>query len=350
MNLIRRCRSRRRRFLAVVMIIVLLLSITGCSQETVEPVNKTSFVLDTLCSITIYDKSTDKMFEDSFGKLSDIDDKMSAQKSTSEVSLINKNAGIKPVKVSEETYKVISEGIAYSKLTDGKFDITVGPLVKLWGINTPKARVPRPEEIKAALPLIGYKNVVLNDGEKSVMLKKKGMSLDLGGIAKGYAGDAVEEILKAAGVKHAIIDLGGNILTIGSKPDKSEWRVGVQNPNKTRGDSLGVVSVSEESVVTSGIYERYFIKNNKRYHHIMDTKTGYPVDNEVASVTIVTEKSMRADALAKAFCMGVNKGLKFIEGQKDVEAIFVTKDSKVYITPGLKNKFEITDASFKLMQ
>lgn len=340
-------------FIAV-LFIVQLLALSGCNKDaavgkTAEPVNKTSFVLDTLCSITIYDNSTDKMFEDCFAKLNEIDDLMSAGKTTSEISKINQKAGISAVKVSDDTYTVIKEGIGYSKLTKGKFDITVGPLVKLWGINTPNARIPAPSEIKAALPLIGYQMVVLNDAKKSVMLTKKGMSLDLGGIAKGFAGDKAEEVLKADGVKHAIIDLGGNVLTIGTKPDGSDWRVGVQDPNQPRGDSLGVVSVKEKSVVTSGIYERYFEKNGKRYHHIMDTKTGYPVNNEVASVTIITEKSMRADALAKAFCMGVTKGLKFIEGIDGVQAVFVTRDFKVYITKGLKNNFQMMSDNYKLM-
>lgn len=330
-------------------LLAFFLLFSSCAKKDVEPITRSGFALDTICKITIYDEASEKVLDNCFAKLKEIENKMSVDIKTSELSAINNNAGIKPVKVSEETYHVISSGKQFSSLTGGKFDITVGPLVKLWGINTPHARIPAPSEIKAALPLINYKNIILNDKNKTIMLKNKGMSLDLGGIAKGYSGDAVEQVLKDSGVKHAIIDLGGNILTVGSKVDGSDWRVGVQNPIQPRGDYLGIVEVNDKAVVTSGIYERFFMKNGKRYHHIMDTKTGYPVDNELASVSIVTDLSMNADALAKAFCMGVKKGLAFIEKQKGVEAIFVTRDSKVYITPGLKNKFTITDPSFTLM-
>lgn len=344
----------QKKKLGMIFIIVMFMStfVLSCSAKGIKdsnPITKTAFALDTICTITIYDQSSEKVLDECFDKLKDIESKMSVDIKTSEVSMINKMAGIKPVKVSDETYYVISSGKKFSNLTGGKFDITVGPLVKLWGINTPHARIPAQSEINAALPLINYNYVILNDKEKTIMLKKKGMSLDLGGIAKGYAGDLVQQVLKDNGVKNAIIDLGGNILTVGSKVDGSDWRVGIQNPIQPRGDYLGIVSVKDKAVVTSGIYERYFIKNGKRYHHIMNTKTGYPVDNELASVSIITDVSMNADALAKAFCFGVKKGLAFIEKQKSVEAVFVTKDGKVYITPGLKNNFEVTNPDFKLM-
>jgi FAD:protein FMN transferase len=344
-------KNQRKKIIVVSIAVILILSlVSGCSKkEAVEPVKKTVYALDTICNITIYDKASDAVFDKCFAALKDVENKMSVDIKNSEVSQINDNAGLKFVKVSDDTYYVIKNGASFGDLTNGKFDITVGPLVKLWGINTPRARIPAPIEIKTALPLINYKNVLFNDKDKSIMLKNKGMSLDLGGIAKGFSGDVVAKVLKENGIKHAIIDLGGNILTVGSKPDGSAWRVGVQNPLSPRGDYLGIVSVKNKAVVTSGIYERFFIKNGKRYHHIMDTKTGYPVDNELASVSIVTDASINADALAKAFCMGVKAGLIFIEKQKGVEAIFVTKDSKVYITPGLKSIFRVTDSSFKLM-
>ena len=180
------------------------------------------------------------------------------------------------------------------------------------------------------------------------MLPEKGMALDLGGIAKGYAGDAVAAELRKNGIKHAIADLGGNLFVIGGKPDGTDWNVGIQTPFKPRGEYFGILCVSDKAVVTSGIYERYFEENGKTYHHIMDTKTGYPIDNELFSVTVVNDSSMAADALAKAFTMGLTDGMKFIESTKGAEAIFVTKDKKVYLTPGLKGKFKITDSNYKL--
>lgn len=341
--------QRKKNIFILLLISILLLFSTSCKADDVQPITKTAYALDTICTITVYDKTSEKVLDQCFAKLKDVENKMSVDIPSSEVSQINKMAGVGYVKVSDDTFNVISSGKKFSDLTHGKFDITVGPLVKLWGINTPHARVPAPSEIKAKLPLIGYKNILLDNKNKSIMLKKKGMSLDLGGIAKGFAGDAVKQVLKDNGIKHAIIDLGGNVLAVGSKLDGSKWRIGIQNPFSPRGDYLGIVSVNDKAVVTSGIYERYFIKNGKRYHHIMDTATGYPVDNELASVSIINNVSMNSDALAKAFCMGVNNGLKFIEQQKGVEAIFVTKDSKVYITPGLKDIFTVTDPNFELM-
>lgn len=342
-------RSRLALGLCILLGIIAALGISGCGKKSVEPISKQGYALDTLCNITIYDKSSEAVLQKCYDRLQEVESKMSVDLPASEVSKINQMAGVKPVKVSEDTFHVISSGKSFSLLTGGKFDITVGPLVKLWGINTPHARVPAPAEIKAVLPLINYKNIVLNAEKQTIMLARKGMRLDLGGIAKGFAGDQVKNVLLSNGVKHGIIDLGGNILAVGSKTDGSAWRIGVQDPSSTRGEYLGIVRVRDKAVVTSGIYERYFMKNGKRYHHIMDTKTGYPVDNELASVSIVTDVSMNADALAKAFCFGVQKGLKFIEAQKNVEAIFVTRDKKVYITPGLKKSFEVTNDEYRLM-
>ena len=328
-------------------------SLVSCSKKTAEPISKSEILLDTPCKVTIYDNVSNDVLDKAFDKLREIDKKMNAANEDSEISAINNQAGKGYVKVSDNTFYVIKEGIKYGDLTKEKFDISVGPLVKLWHVNQRKENdtepLPTQEQINQAKSLVNYKNVLLKEDTKEVMLKEPGMSLDLGGIAKGYAGDAVAEVLKSNGVSHAIIDLGGNILTVGSKTDGADWKIGVQNPNNERGDYLGTIEVSNKAVVTSGIYERYFIKDGKKYHHILDTSTGYPVDNELASVSIITDKSIDGDALAKAFCFGVDNGLKFIESQKGIEAIFVTKDNKVYVTPGLKNNFKITDNNFKLM-
>lgn len=348
--------------IAVLLIISLfiLAAASGCSsqngtaqapknQTLTEPISKSEFLLDTMCKISVYDNVSPEVIDKGFDKLKEVDARMNADSETSEIADINSHAGLDYVKVSDETFYVIKEGKQYGDTTHGRFDITIGPLVKLWGINTDHARVPAPEEIKEKLPLVDYHNILLDEANKKVMLTNKGMALDLGGIAKGYSADAVAEVLKKNGVEHAIINLGGNVLVMGSKPGGEDWKVGIQNPLAERGEYMGIVHVSDKAVVTSGIYERFFEQDGKRYHHILDTNTGYPVDNSLAGVTIVTDKSIDGDALAKAFCMGVEEGLKFIEAQKNAEAIFVTKDSKVYVTPGIKKSFEITDASFTLM-
>jgi thiamine biosynthesis lipoprotein len=337
----------------IIVLMLALSSLTACrvnSNAAAEPVTKTEFALDTLCSITIYDKPDEEIFKDCFQRIKEIENKMSVDLPDSEVSAINKNAGLKPVSVSEDTYTVIRAGIKYSQLTNGDFDISVGPLVKLWGITKPDPKVPSPEAIQTAVELVNYKNIVLNDTEKSVFLKEKGMSLDLGGIAKGYTGDAVAKILKDRRVKHAIVDLGGNLVAVGSKLDGTDWKVGIQTPFKTNGDYFAVIGVSGKAVVTSGIYQRYFKKNGKIYHHIMNTHTGYPMDSGLVSVSVVSGSSMDADALAKAFTLGLEAGMKYIIGQKNVEAIFLTDKNEVYVTPGLKGRIEITDDKYKLVE
>lgn len=315
-----------------------------------EPVTKTEFALDTICSITLYGTAQDTIFNDCFQRVSEIEQEMSVNRKESEISDINRNAGVAPVKVSEDTYRVISAGKQYSGQLSGKFDISVGPLVNLWGINRPDHVVPAAEAVKKAAELVDYRKIELNDAEHSVLLKEKGMSLDLGGIAKGYAGDAVAELLKNRGVEHAIVDLGGNLVVIGTRPDGQDWNVGVQTPFQPDGTFFAILNVSDQAVVTSGIYQRYFKKDGKLYHHIMDTETGYPVDNGLVSVTVICDSSMEADALAKSFTLGLEEGLRYIEGQTDAEAIFVTDQNEVYTTSGLKNKLRITDKAYRLKQ
>lgn len=352
---------QRKIFYTFLIVLLILSLLTGCTtagskpisentnQPNSEPIKKSDFYLDTICDITVYDNVSPDVLDKGFSVLKEIDDKMSATKATSEITAINNASGKSSVKVSDDTFYVISEGVKYGETTKGKFDISVGPLVKLWGINTDNARIPSKEEIKSTLPLIGYKNIIVDETKKEVMLKLEGMSLDLGGIAKGYAGDAVADVLKSNGVKHAIINLGGSIVVIGSKPNGDNWRIGIQDPAKPRDEYLGILSLSNKAIATSGIYERYFIENGVRYHHIMDTSTGYPVANSLASVSIISDKAIDGDPLAKSFTMGLEDGMKFIEKQPGVEAIFVTKDSKVYITPGLKNDFIVTNSNYTLM-
>lgn len=341
-------RNRITLIAAAALLLFLLPSCRLPDDSASAPVTKTEFALDTICSITLYGTADEAIFEECFQRIRDIEQKMSVDLDTSEIAEINRNAGVGPVGVSDDTWRVIRSGKEFGEMTSGSFDITVGPLVRLWGINKADPKVPSEEAVGQAAALVDYRNAVLNDAEKSVFLKEKGMALDLGGIAKGYAGDAVAEILRAKGVRHAVVDLGGNLVIIGSKPDGTDWNVGIQTPFQPNGDYFAVLSVSDKAAVTSGIYQRYFKENGKIYHHIMDVKTGYPVDNGLISVTVVCESSMNADALGKVITMGLEKGLRYIEDRKDTEAIFVTDQKEVYTTTGLKDLLKITDKNYRL--
>ncbi|HDK7157356.1 TPA: FAD:protein FMN transferase [Clostridium botulinum] len=329
--------------------ICLPLVFVGCDSKSEEPVSRETYLMGTIINIKAYGKNADKAVQASVDKISDIENKMSLNISTSEINKINKNAGIAPVKVSKNTFDVVKASLIYSEKTKGSFDITVEPLVSLWGIGTDKARIPSKDEINNALKLINYKDVVINEKESTIMLKRKGQAIDLGAIAKGYTADELKKVLLNHNVSSAFLNLGGNIYVLGNKPDKTPWKIGVQNPLEPRGDYLGIVSVSDKSVVTSGNYERFFERNGKRYHHIFDTKTGYPAEKGLISVSIISNKSIDGDALSTSvYTLGLDEGKKLIESLKDVEAVFVTNDKKVYITSGLKDTFKLTNTDFKL--
>ncbi|MCX7884964.1 MAG: FAD:protein FMN transferase [Caloramator sp.] len=347
--------NKKRFFiLCIILIIILSLFFLGCGKKNKtlnEPIEKTDFVLGTICTVKIYDNLSPNLLDEVFLRLKEIEKKMTINAKGSEVDEINDKAGIKPVKVTDDVYYVIKTGKEYGQISGGRFDITIGSIVKLWNIGTDYAKVPSQNEISEKLPLVNYKDIVLDDKNKTVFLKRKGMIIDLGGIAKGYAADEVYRILKENGVKHAIVNLGGNIFAIGVNPNENRnWNIGVQNPFSERGDYFAILSIADKTVVSSGIYERYFMQNGKRYHHILNTKNGYPVDNNLAETTIIADKSINADALSTTiFAAGVEEGLKIIEKFKGVEAIFITKNREVYITPNLKNILKITNSDFKLM-
>ncbi|APF27196.1 apbE family protein [Clostridium sporogenes] len=329
--------------------ICLPLVFVGCDSKSEEPVSRETYLMGTIINIKAYGKNADKAVQASVDKISDIENKMSLNISTSEINKINKNAGIAPVKVSKNTFDVVKASLIYSEKTKGSFDITVEPLVSIWGIGTDKARIPSKDEINNALKLINYKDVVTNEKESTIMLKRKGQAIDLGAIAKGYTADELKKVLLNYNVSSAFLNLGGNIYVLGNKPDKTPWKIGVQNPLEPRGDYLGIVSVSDKSVVTSGNYERFFERNGKRYHHIFDTKTGYPAEKGLISVSIISDKSIDGDALSTSvYTLGLDEGKKLIESLKDVEAVFVTEDKKVYTTSGLKDTFKLTNTDFKL--
>lgn len=225
------------------------------------------------------------------------------------------------------------------------------PITSLWRIGFPDAHKPTQKQIDERLPLVNYHNVKFNDAKRTVYLTKKNMKLDLGGIAKGYITDQVKKVLVKDGVTSAIIDLGGNVYVLGPSPtNHSNWTVGIQDPRKSRGTAIGSIPEMNKTIVTSGIYERYLKVGKTVYSHLMDPKTGYPFQNNLMGVSIVTKNSVDGDALSTAtFDKGLKKGYQYIEHKKDTDAIFITKDKKVYITSGLKNKFKLfKDSGYKL--
>ena len=303
--------------------------------------------MGTIVQLKVYGGNAEKATAKAVESISDIENKMSTNIETSEITKLNEKAGVSGQKLSEDTYFVIKEAVKYSKLTEGDFDTTIEPIVKLWGIGTDKERVPSKSEIREKLKLVNYKDIILDSKNSTVKLRRTSQAIDLGGIAKGYTADEIKKVLINNNIHSALINLGGNVYAVGKKTDGTNWNIGIQNPLNTRGKYLGAISVADKSVVTSGNYERYFIVDGKRYHHIFNPKDGYPSENGIISTTIVSDKSIDGDVLSTStYVMGVTKGLKLIESIKGVEAIFITSDKKVYVTSGLKDSFNLTDKEF----
>ena len=325
-----------------VFLAALLFSCGGIKQS------QTEFVLGTFCTITLYDEGRPGIYKAVFDRLHEIDDRMSAYKSGSDIFLVNNAAGLEAVKVNDEVFSVIKRACHYAEISGGAFDPAVGPLTKLWNIVSENPAVPDDEEIQQILPLINWKDIELDENNKTVFLKNEGMSIDLGAIAKGYAADEAALVIKRTGVKRAIIDLGGNILTIGIKKDGTPWRIGIQNPEDSRGESAGIVRTVDKSVVTSGVYERFFESEGKRYHHIFDPKTGYPCDNGTLSATVITGFSIDADALSTAaFVLGLEKGMALIRSLDDVECIFIMDDKIIHLSGRID--FTLTNDDYRIV-
>lgn len=327
-------------------ILLMLVLFTSCTKTEDTPQSQSFLMLGTVCRITIYDKPTEQAFSAAFSRIREIEQRMSLYSSTSEIANINAKAGIEPVQVGNDTFAVIQKALELATLSEGAFDITIGPLVKAWDIGGDNPRKPSDEEIASLLPLIGYSMVELDEAAKTVYLPKKGMALDLGGIAKGYAADEAARILRSHGVERAIINLGGNILTLGKKQDGSLWRIGIQDPESSRGEYAMIVQLEDTSLVTSGPYERFLLLEGELYHHILDTKTGYPVETDFSSASIITKNSLLADALSTSvYALGLEKGLALLNELDGVEGIFFTEDKQV-IHSNARHPYTITKAEY----
>lgn len=346
---------RNSKFIILLLTLSIFCSLLiGCDSkenQSNDPLAKSNYMLGTQVNITLYDSQDEKIIDEAFDRIREIEAKMSINnEQPSEITKLNEASGIQEVKLSEDTFYVLEKGRYYSQLSGGEFDITIGPIVKLWNIGTPNAAIPDSNLLSEKLNLVDYNKLSLNKDNFTAKLELRGMIVDLGGIAKGYAADEVAVILKKHGVEHAIINLGGNILALGTNVNKQPWKIGIQDPYSPRNDYMGIVQVADKSVVTSGIYERYFEENGKRYHHILEPKTGFPADNGLAGVSIITDKSIDADGLSTStFLLGVDKGMELIESLDNTEAIFITTDKKVYLSSGLKGIFTLVNKEYTVM-
>ena len=243
--------------------------------------------------------------------------------------------------ISKDLAALLSKGLTITRESNGAFDIAIAPLTSLWDFTAENPKVPDDTDIQNALPLCSSDGVTING--QDITLPSDGIQFDVGAIAKGYIADRLKDFLVKKGVNSAIINLGGNVLCIGSKPDGTPFKVGIQKPFADRSETEAVMDITGKSVVSSGIYERCFKQDGKLYHHILNPKTGYPYDNGLISVTIISEQSVDGDALSTTcFALGLDEGLKFAE-KKGVQAVFITEDYELHYTDGFQDEIKVTD-------
>lgn len=327
------------------------LALTACqgAQNTggnsQEESRKEFFAMDTYMTFTAYGDNAGEALEKAEKEIHTLESEWSVTDENSEIYAVNHSNG-NVVTLSEDTADVVSFALEMAKETDGALEPTIYPVLTAWGFTTDENRIPGNEEIQSLLSRVGYEKVELN-GQKIHL--PEGMELDLGAVGKGYAGDLTAEIVKESGVTSALLNIGGNVQTVGSRPDGNDWRLAIRSPY---GDGeVGVLEVSDCAVVTSGNYERYFTgEDGKRYGHIIDPKTGYPVDNGLASVTIVTEEGKTGDALSTSmFVKGLEGAQEYWKSHKGFDMILMTEDGEIYLTEGIENNFTLTD-SFSNME
>lgn len=321
----------KKLYIEVVFIFSIVVSfLTGCSIKKDYCEQKLFF--DTIITINIYDTEDKAVMEDCLILCDEYEKMLSKTIEGSDIWNINHAEG-QWVEVSEDTAELLSEAIRYSELTDGMFDVTIAPLTEIWHVRDNEGELPSQTEIEESKSHVNYRLIEI-DGKK-VRLKDTKAQIDLGGIAKGFIADKLEELITARGVTSAMIDLGGNIKVIGSKKDGSDWNIGIQKPFADRNQVIGSVKVKDKTVVSSGIYERYFEYEGRIYHHIIDKTTGAPSESDLESVTIIGDSSTMADALSTScVLLGSEKGMELIEKTEGIEAVFVKRDGSVLESGG----------------
>jgi thiamine biosynthesis lipoprotein len=302
-------------------------------EETDTSISKTGFYFDTVIKITLYNSDDADYLDGCFALADKYENLLSATIESSDVSKINAANG-SPVTVSPETAELIREGIDYGTLSSGQFDITIGKLSSLWDFSENPGIVPDADAIASAVSTIHYQNITVSGN--TVTLNDPDAAIDLGGIAKGFIADKMKAYLNENGITSGIINLGGNVLIIGPKEDGSDYRIGIQKPFSDTGTALATVSIPDGTVVSSGVYERYFKKDGVLYHHLLNPKTGYPYENDLTGVTIICSRSVDGDGLSTTcFSLGLEDGMKLIESLPDTEAIFITSDGELHTSSGI---------------
>lgn len=295
-------------------------------------------MMGTIIDLVVNHPNGDQLIREAYLQLMDYTERFSANSTDSELTRVNNNAGIAPVAVNSDLFELIKLAKLHSETLNNPFNVAIGPLVKAWRIGFKGAKLPSQHEIKTKLALVDPTNIILDEQQHSVFLNQSGMEIDLGAIAKGYFADRVKQKLIDANVESGFISLGGNVLTIGQSPKNSNgsWNVGIQNPFSNRGEVIRVVPLQGMSMVTSGINERFFELDGKRYHHLLDEKTGYPIATDIASLTIICSESVDGEIWSTAgFLSSALESIDYLNTIKGIEAVIISDKREVIMTNGL---------------
>ena len=314
-----------------------------------EPVSATAIKLNTAVTVTIYDSQDRELLTECMNLCDKYEKIFSRTASDSELYQLN-HRELTPVAGTEDTFQIsdplaelIRKGLYYSKLSEGAFDIAIEPLTSLWDFTAEDPQVPEDRLIQKALTKCDYHNVSVSDNNE-VILKTEDTAIELGAIAKGYIADRLKDYLISQGVKSAIINLGGNVLCIGGKPNDSSFKIGIQKPFADRSETIAVMDIKDKSVVSSGVYERCFEQDGTLYHHLLNPRTGYPYDNGLIAVTIISDESVDGDALSTTcFALGLEDGMKLAESLDNVQAFFVTSDYEIHYTKDFQKEITVTE-------
>ena len=361
----------RWRLGTILLIVPVLLGVSACQQGgkkskspdkkvelMKEPYKNEEFAAGTYAQVLIYDKGHgDDDFDVVKNQLNELAAKFEVyEQGESELDRINAQAGIKPVKVSKVTFELIKALKKYGKSSDGYYNPAVGVMTQLWHIGFSSGQVPSDELVKATLDKVNIDDIVLNDEKETVFLKKKGMMIEADGIGKGFIAERLLKTLKDQGVTTAVVNLGGHAYTIGKNPNRKDgaWEVGIANPQLGENQDsplVGVLLSEHTSFNTTNYYGRYLKAGDKVYSHLFDTKTGYPMETDLLSVTMVGYNPTYDDAYSNALMnMGLEKGMKYVNDHDELDAVFVTKNKEVHISEHIPGEFELLDKSFKVVE
>ena len=304
-----------------------------------ELTSRSERLMGSTITVSISHQQADQILADCFSLLRSYEHRFSANNSSSELMEVNQKAGIEPVKVHPDLFSLIALGTTHSQAQGSHLNIAIGPLVQTWRIGFSDARKPDQGEIEQALTVIDPHQICLDPNQQTVFLKRKGMKIDLGALAKGFSADLLASYLRSQGVEQALIDLGGNILTLGLNPvSHRPWRIGIQNPVEPRGHHLLALSIENKSIVTSGIYERHLEVDGQSFHHIFDSKTGYPVETDLASITIISDKSVDGEIwTTRLFGESPTSILNIVESLPGMDTLLVSQSGKIAFTSGLQS-------------